>query len=625
MKGKFTLFLLLLCTCGNSVFSQNSAITLDGTSSSISTSSIIVPASGDFTVEFWAFVPSLASGLHEFVSQGSSGSGFYIGYDEGTGNIRAGDNWQNTGTAMPVARWTHIAVVKSGSDAVLYVDGVQKNSTTGYSIASTGSNFQIGRQFDPYSEYITGYIDQLRIWSIARAASDIRQGLFGSVPANSTGLIADYQMNEGSGTVLGNSTSNTGLDGTLTGTADWTYSPVQEGSNSVNFDGIDDQIIVAPSSIFDISTGTVEAWIYPTSLTAENSCIVANRGSGGTRFSFHVSATQIGLWNGDDFLPIDYAVPLNTWTHLAFVGKSSSATDVYVNGALVNTIAEGFGSGVGQTLNFGISKNAGADKEPFAGNIDEVRIWNTQLTQSEISNNMSSTLTGSETGLVALYSFNEGNAGNSNTGLITAIDNTSNGNNGTLTNFALTGSTSNWSNQSFTLPVSFTSFTATKVESTALLQWQTAQEENSREFVVERSLDGSSYTSIGSVAAAGNSQTPTSYSFTDASPLKGRNYYRLKEIDLDNRSIYSNIRIVVFGSLSDQKLSWYVTGSNSVQVTLSDGSNESFSVSDISGHILQKGQLVSGKVQLGQLPGGIYFVRVLSFTGQKLNTKVLIP
>lgn len=99
------------------------------------------------------------------------------------------------------------------------------------------------------------------------------------------------------------------------------------------------------------------------------------------------------------------------------------------------------------------------------------------------------------------------------------------------------------------LPVTFGSFTAEKQNNTALLKWTTALESNSKEFVVERSSDGKGYSSIGSVKAAGFSTTQKSYSFVDASPLKGNNVYHIKEVDNDGKATYSDIRALTFDNL----------------------------------------------------------------------------
>ncbi|MCA0235906.1 MAG: right-handed parallel beta-helix repeat-containing protein [Bacteroidetes bacterium] len=73
------------------------------------------------------------------------------------------------------------------------------------------------------------------------------------------------------------------------------------------------------------------------------------------------------------------------------------------------------------------------------------------------------------------------------------------------------------------------------------LRWATANEHNAARFDIERSPDGASFEKIGAVAAKGNSSAPTDYYFQDKHPLRGINYYRLKQVDLDGRANYSQV------------------------------------------------------------------------------------
>lgn len=76
------------------------------------------------------------------------------------------------------------------------------------------------------------------------------------------------------------------------------------------------------------------------------------------------------------------------------------------------------------------------------------------------------------------------------------------------------------------------------------LAWATATESNSARFEVERSLDGRSFTRLGAVAAAGQSSQPLSYQFTDARAPEGALYYRLRQVDLNGATHYSEVRQV---------------------------------------------------------------------------------
>ena len=90
------------------------------------------------------------------------------------------------------------------------------------------------------------------------------------------------------------------------------------------------------------------------------------------------------------------------------------------------------------------------------------------------------------------------------------------------------------------LPVNLLSFQANISSQVVNLHWRTTSEINTQEFRVERSGDGMSYSTIGTVKA--NNTTATSnYQLQDLLPLKGNNYYRLKTIDIGGAFSYSKV------------------------------------------------------------------------------------
>ena len=94
------------------------------------------------------------------------------------------------------------------------------------------------------------------------------------------------------------------------------------------------------------------------------------------------------------------------------------------------------------------------------------------------------------------------------------------------------------------LPVQLTSFAAQNASAGAQLSWATATETNSARFEVQRSLDGASFATVGSVAAAGSSATPRSYQYLDAAAPAGTSYYRLRQVDLDGTVAYSAVAVL---------------------------------------------------------------------------------
>ncbi len=103
------------------------------------------------------------------------------------------------------------------------------------------------------------------------------------------------------------------------------------------------------------------------------------------------------------------------------------------------------------------------------------------------------------------------------------------------------------------LPVQLTAFTATLASPAAVeLAWATASEVNSARFEVQRSLDGTAWATIGTVAAAGTSVTVRPYTLADASLPAGASslYYRLRQVDQDGKTAYSAVRTVALASAS---------------------------------------------------------------------------
>lgn len=177
-----------------------------------------------------------------------------------------------------------------------------------------------------------------------------------------------------------------------------------------------------------------------------------------------------------------------------------------------------------------------------------------------------------------------------------------------------------------TLPVSIINFSGYKSGSKNVLKWTTANEQNNRGFEVQRSADGVSYSAIGfvnSVAPGGNSSTELTYSYDDNSPLVAKkSYYRLRQVDIDNRSKLSNVVLIngdkpkvagiggIFPNPASQLINVIVESPQREDVTLV--------LMDVSGKTIKQ-KLVNVEMgsntiplQIGELAAGSYLVKVLS-------------
>jgi hypothetical protein len=91
------------------------------------------------------------------------------------------------------------------------------------------------------------------------------------------------------------------------------------------------------------------------------------------------------------------------------------------------------------------------------------------------------------------------------------------------------------------LPVKLTGFEAKLQQQQVQLKWQTEQEINNDRFQIERSTDNRTFIPVGTVKGVGTSSAIQHYSFIDTDPAKGVSFYRLNQIDIDDRSAYSSV------------------------------------------------------------------------------------
>ena len=177
------------------------------------------------------------------------------------------------------------------------------------------------------------------------------------------------------------------------------------------------------------------------------------------------------------------------------------------------------------------------------------------------------------------------------------------------------------------LPVTLTAFTAVKQGSTSLLNWNTSSEVNNAGFDIERSADGRNFSKIGIVyskAANGNSSEKLAYSYVDAAPLSGTNYYRLRQVDLDGKSEYSKIEQVIFGSGSAVKV-YPNPATSMVKVEAPEGSK--IAVYNMVGQRMNVAANGNGNLttlDVSALSAGNYTIQVLDNTSGMSSHKLTI-
>ena len=98
-----------------------------------------------------------------------------------------------------------------------------------------------------------------------------------------------------------------------------------------------------------------------------------------------------------------------------------------------------------------------------------------------------------------------------------------------------------------TMPVNFTSFYISKSAENIQLNWSTDKEINNSHFDVERSFNGIDWKKIAVVFGSGNSNNVNNYNYNDKNVSNPVVYYRLRQVDIDGRFIYSSIKTIRAG------------------------------------------------------------------------------
>jgi hypothetical protein len=179
------------------------------------------------------------------------------------------------------------------------------------------------------------------------------------------------------------------------------------------------------------------------------------------------------------------------------------------------------------------------------------------------------------------------------------------------------------------LPVTLISFKGEydRPANKVYLTWSTAQESNNREFIVERSSDGRTYTAIGKVAAAGNNNHPVAYNYTDKQPVYGVNYYRLKQVDVDEKATLSGIVKII-----TDKPGGFIAGPNPAHssVTVYRQNNTEpvrIELMDVNGRIIKQVSMAattaSAPINVRGLSKGIYLLQLTTSKG-KQTEKIMV-
>ena len=442
---KNLLYLLIISLTIISLKGQNGgyALQFDGTDDFISiadNASIDFTSGNSYTLEAWIYADVLtaANTGRAVLSKWNSSDDSYFIRVSPDGSL-VFDNLYTVPGVITTNKWYHIACVyKTAPDAYrkVFVNGVEKSLSGSVISVNDGNSepLKIGRH-NSFANDWDGKIDEVRIWNVARTVEEIRAAMNKELNGNETGLAAYYKMSDGSGTTLTDNQTSGSNTGTISG-ATWKTSGSLAGSRqALDFDGTDEHLSIPHNASLNMGTGnfTYEFWVKKDVSGVRYDIISKEATNENNDLSILISESNQaviytkGTTTTHSVTSIS-TVPINVWTHIAGV-RDGNTLRVYINGILDNS-STGTAQDITNTNVMLLGANFTNNLSPTGylnGQLDEVRIWNTARTESEIRESMMRNLIGNETNLVAYYRFDHYNG-------ITLYDITVNGNNGTLTN-----------------------------------------------------------------------------------------------------------------------------------------------------------------------------------------------
>jgi len=394
--------------------------------------------------------------------------------------------------------------------------------------------------------------------------------------------------------------------------------------NALRYDGAQSDYTTLPAGIVSTLTGDfmIEFWVYWQGFgatTADSANInvqpnfqrVFDFGNNTNEWMWFTPSSDFGTFGalfaisltggpGAQFVQSPSKLALNAWSHVAITLVNSTNTlNLFINGVLVATTpgvtlrADDLGS----TVNNWLGRSQFPTDPYFHGIIDEFRISNNVRYTTGFTPKPIQFVVDANT--VALYHFNEGTgqtSANAQTGPGAAILG------GTV---AVEGVDPEWISNSI-LPVNMVKFGVEKAGSKVILDWKASVSGEGGKFIITRSSNGRDFSEIGAISFTAGT-TVQDYSFTDAAPLNGKNFYRLEIAESFAPVKYSSI---VWVDMND-KADYGVYPSAAVsEIFIKTPRGVKVSVFNDAGALVKRIQLQNSQlVNISDLSKGNYFIQ----------------
>ena len=272
--------------------------------------------------------------------------------------------------------WTQVVGVYDGSSIKLYVNGeLVSEQTASGSISGSAADVFLGESTSDTTPFY-GNMDDVVIYNRAMLPQEI---------ARHFGLIGHWRLDESSGTVAADS-SGMQRDGEIYGAPVMGVGGPSVNNNSMEFDGIDD-FIVLPTYEDDFQEGvTVAGWAKPTALGSFEKIIQLAQGTTNAidigRAASYEGIRGVADGMGDILTFTDFTN--NVWQHYAMTIDHTGLQRLYINGALVQEIQRSTLPNIYvRTTNY-IGESNWVNDDLFTGRLHDVRVYNRGASTQEV-------------------------------------------------------------------------------------------------------------------------------------------------------------------------------------------------------------------------------------------------
>ncbi len=373
--------------------------------------------------------------------------------------------------------WTY-----SNGTNKLYVDGILQGSLSQNIAFQNSDRFSLGQEYDePFevvSQNLKGQFDEFRVWGKTLTETEINSNKGVELFGDEAGLLDYFKFNQGnpggnnSGLIVAENEMSSTRKGTLVGfslsgsTSNWILQNCIEEviveepqNNALHLDGENDFVNISAiiPSLVGQNQFSIEMKFKPEENQVDYPVLFSANSNEGLLHRFVVrlsgptdnipNVVVLNIPDNGQFYTIvgTKNISARACHHVAWT-YNNGENKLYVDGILQGTLTKSLNFIASDRFSIGQEFDEPFDvvSQNFKGEVDEFRVWNKELSLTEITDRINSELTGSESNLTDYFKFIDGIALGNNTGSSTVTNSISSLRNGELVDFGLSGNTSNY-------------------------------------------------------------------------------------------------------------------------------------------------------------------------------------